>query len=137
MITLYVLCWLVVAACTHVTPSMVCSGCYDNLPARTLVSTVLRTSKWPPYHPQDTFFPGLPPSNLHLNLATRDQLYLRLRQLSAGEDIFVTPRGAGKERHHMECCVVSYYIGGSQKGKAAGKVAYRIFDTILEAGNEV
>ena len=37
----------------------------------------------------------------------------------------------------MECCLVSYYVGGSQKGKAAGKVAYQIFDTILEAGSNV
>lgn len=88
------------------------------------------------FHLQDTFFPGLPPSNLHLNLATRDQLLLRLKQLSAGEDIFVRPREAGRERPFMECCILSYYVGGTQTGKASGKVAYQIYDTILEADSE-
>ena len=85
---------------------------------------------------QDTFFPGLPASNLHLNLATRDQLHQSLKQLSAGEDVFVRPREGGRERPYMECCIFSYYVGGRDKGKATGKVAYQIYDTILETANE-
>ena len=36
----------------------------------------------------------------------------------------------------MECCILSYYVGGTQTGKASGKVAYQIYDTILEADSE-
>ena len=82
---------------------------------------------------QDTFFPGLPPCNLHINQATRDQLYQRFRKLSGEEDIFSTPASDGA-RPFMECCIMSYYVGGSEQGKTTGRVAYKIYDTILEPG---
>jgi hypothetical protein len=81
----------------------------------------------------DTFFPGLPPCNLYINLATRDQVFQRFTKLSGEEDIFSSP-SSDSSRPFLECCIMSYYVGGRDTGQSSGRIAYKIYDTVLEPG---
>lgn len=81
-------------------------------------------------------FPDLPAVNLSLDQTTRDALFKKLSYLCGGTNPFDTPLASIKSysRPWLDCCVKSYYVGGKPKNPTdKHKVAYRIFDTILNS----
>lgn len=81
-------------------------------------------------------FPDLPATNLFLDHTSRNALCKKLSYLCGGANPFDTPVASMKpyNRPWFDCCVKSYYIGGKPiNATDQNKVAYRIFDTILNS----